>query len=55
MKTVAYKIKHGLVARGFVVIPATQVDRLRTLLSYAAVDIHGDVLSEARAILEGWK
>jgi len=61
IKTAAYKIRTGLVNRGFVVVETTQVDRLHSLLtsileksdneSYA----FDSVLQEALTILEGWK
>lgn len=58
MKTAAYKIKHGLVAKGFVVVPTTQVDRLRYLLDgilSVENDLINEYVDEALRLLEAWK
>lgn len=58
MKAVAYKIKNGLVTKGFVVVPTTQVDRLHYLLDgilSVQDDFINEYVDEALRILEGWK
>lgn len=58
MKTAAYKIKSGLVNKGFVVVPATQVDRLHYLLDGILTvedDLINEYVVEALRLLEGWK
>jgi hypothetical protein len=58
VKTAAYKIKSGLVNKGFVVVPATQVDRLRYLLNgilSVENDLINEYVDESLRLLEGWK
>lgn len=57
VKTVAYKIRSGLVNQGFTVVKAAQVDRLHYLLDnvYSDNDVYNEFVDEALKILEGWK
>lgn len=61
VKTAAYKIRTGLVNKGFSVVKTTQVDRLNTLLTSILENADSEsyafdsVVQEAFSIVEGWK
>jgi hypothetical protein len=55
VKTVAQKIRNGLVQEGFSVVETAQVDRLHSLVLSIYNDQDNDSLKEALGLLEGWK
>jgi len=61
VKSVAYKIRAGLVNEGFAVVKTDHVDRLHTLLSAVSEKSTSEgyafdpAIQEALSIVEGWK